>query len=80
MSKLAKSIVLNISALDISDELIEKLTFLAKENEGSCAIELKIDDPEDGKVLRMKSSKIKVEPRSFVHEIDKLENLKFSIN
>jgi DNA polymerase-3 subunit alpha len=80
MSKLAKSVILSVSALDIDDALIEKLAFLAKENEGNCAIELKIDDPEDGKILSMKSSKLKVEPRSFIHEIDKLKKLKFSIN
>ena len=80
MSKLAKSVVLSINALEINDELIKKISFLAKENEGECALELKIDDPEDGKILRMKSSRLKVEPRSFIHEIDKLEMLKFSIS
>ena len=80
MSKLAKSITLSISATDIDDGLVSTLANLAKNNVGDCAIQVNIDDPDNGKILKLKTSTFKVEPRAFVHEIEKLNKLKFIID
>lgn len=80
MGKLAKSVTISLNAKDIDDELVKDLTKIVNENLGNCSIQLKIDNPEDGKNLLMKSSKLKVEPRTFIHEIIKFDKLDFSIN
>jgi len=43
-------------------------------------LELKIEDPENGKFLTMHVGKTGVEPRMFIHEIAKFEHIGYSIN
>jgi len=80
MSKLAKSITLCFSADIVDADLVTTLATLAKNNIGDCYIQVNIDDPENGKILKLKTSSTKVEPRAFVHEIEKLSNLNYTIN
>jgi len=80
MNKLAKNIILSIKANEVDDELVTTLARIAKENSGDCVIVISLDDPESGKTLKMKTSNIKVEPRSFVFEIQKIKKLEYQIN
>jgi DNA polymerase-3 subunit alpha len=79
MNKMAKSITLRVNADDLNDGLVNQLANMAKEYSGACSLQFNIEDPEDGKVLTMKTTKYSVEPRAFVKEIKKLENLSYLI-
>ncbi len=70
MSKLAKRIDLTVSADKVNDDLISKLGMLAKNNDGGCEFQVILKDPETGTLLQMKSGLLKVEPRSFVHDLE----------
>ena len=80
MSKMAKSITLRMRADKVDDQLVNELANIAKINVGDCSILVHIDDPENGKILKLKTSSFKVEPRAFVHEIEKLSHLNYTIN
>ena len=80
MSKMAKSITLSIRADFVDDLLVTTLATLAKNNVGDCSIQVNIDDPENGNSLKLRTSKLRVEPRAFVHEIEKLTKLNYTIN
>jgi len=80
MNKLANTVTLTVNAIDIDDTLVKKLAKTAKEHAGNCILQIRVNDPEDGKSLFMKTSKLKVEPMAFVTEIKKLEKLKLLIN
>jgi DNA polymerase III subunit alpha len=80
MSKLAKSVILSLGADKVDDQLINDLAIIARENIGDCAVQVHIGDPDNGKVIKLISSGIKVEPRAFVHEIEKLKHLNYKIN
>ena len=80
MSKMAKSITLNLNASDLNDDFVKQLASMAKEYSGVCALQFRIEDPDDGKILTMKTSKFRVEPRAFVQEVKKLKQLSYMIN
>lgn len=79
MSKLTKTVTLDISAGDVDEQFVEDIVRIIRENKGGCSIAVKINDPDNGKSLMMKTSKLKVEPRLFVNEIEKLGKLTFMI-
>ena len=80
MGKMAKSITLNLNATDLDDDFVKRLATMAKEYSGKCSLQFRIEDPEDGKILTMKTSKFRVEPRAFVQEVQKLKQLSYLIN
>jgi DNA polymerase-3 subunit alpha len=79
MNKMARSITLRVNADDLNDDLVGQLAQMAKDYSGDCSLQFNIEDPEDGKVLTMKTTKYSVEPRAFVKEIKKLDNLSYLI-
>jgi len=79
MSKMAKTVTLDISAGDVDEQFVEDIVKIIRENKGDCPVAVKINDPENGKSLVMKTNKLKVEPRLFVNEIEKLGKLTFMI-
>lgn len=80
MGKLAKSITVSMSVVAVNEQMISDLASIAKQNVGDCSIQIHLDDPENGKYVKLKTTSIKVEPRAFVHEIEKLNDLNFRIN
>jgi DNA polymerase-3 subunit alpha len=80
MNKLAKTITVNIDAVDIDEDLIRKLAQTAKENSGTCILRIKVKDTDSGDSLTMKTVKLKIEPRSFILALKNLTNLSYSIN
>jgi hypothetical protein len=59
---------------------VKQLAEMAKEYSGACSLMFRIEDPEDGKILRMKTSTFRVEPRAFIQEVKKHNQLSFQIN
>ncbi len=80
MAKLAKNVALTINVSDVDDELINKLSLLAKNNAGDCELHLHLNDVEDGILLQTKSTSVKVEPRSFAHALEAFGKLEYKIN
>jgi len=79
MNKLSQKITLKLKATDITADFSKKLQAIVNSNAGKCKLELKIED-ESGKILTMHASNSEVEPRLFIHEIVKYENIGFSIS
>jgi hypothetical protein len=80
MSKIAKSITLQLNANDLDEDLVTKLADTAREYSGDCLLQFRIEDPEDGKMLTLKTSSYRVDPRGFVLEVKKLKKLTFQIH
>jgi DNA polymerase-3 subunit alpha len=80
MNKMSQKITIQLKATDITSDFTKLLHTTVHENTGSCKLELKIEDPENGKFLTMHVGKTGIEPRPFVHEIAKLGYVGFSIN
>ncbi|MCF6342763.1 MAG: OB-fold nucleic acid binding domain-containing protein, partial [Bacteroidales bacterium] len=80
MSKLSKNIALTVHAGHVNDELVNKLSLLARNNAGDCELQLFLKDTEAGISLQMKSSSVKVEPRSFILGLNTFKNLEYQIN
>lgn len=80
MNKMSQKITIQLKATDITSDFTKLLNTTVHENAGSCKLELKIEDPENGKFLTMHVGKTGIEPRPFVHEIAKLGYVGFSIN
>ena len=79
MNKLSQKITLKLKATDITADFSTKLQAIVNSNAGKCKLELKIED-ESGKILTMHASNSEVEPRLFIHEIVKYEDIGFSIS
>jgi DNA polymerase-3 subunit alpha len=80
MNKMSQKITLQLKATDINPDFTKMLYATVAANAGKCSLELKIEDPDNGKFLTMHVGKTGVEPRLFIHEIAKLRNVGFSIN
>jgi DNA polymerase-3 subunit alpha len=80
MNKMSQKITIQLKATDITTEFTKLLHTTIHKNAGNCKLELKIEDPENGKFLTMHVGKTGIEPRPFVHEIAKLGYVGFSIN
>lgn len=83
--KMLKSITLNVPLKDISDQFIENLDALVKENtkekEGTCYLKFNIMDSEDGIALTLPSRKVRINPdNSFLSQIQNMPNVTYKLN
>ncbi len=79
MGKMAKSICLSIDMDKVDAEFVTNLSTLAKEHLGTCPIRIRLNDPENGKNLVLKSTNTKVEPQSFLQDLEKMRGVQYII-
>jgi DNA polymerase-3 subunit alpha len=80
IGKFSKKITLKVEAGNIDPEFITNLKKLISENAGKCRLELKVKDTESGNTIVLRTTETGVEPRSFIDEIVRIGNIRFSIN
>ncbi len=80
MSKLAKSVTVNVDLEEIDEGLISLLDSTARENNGNCTLQFRVRDEENDDILTMRTTDRKVDPRSFIHDLMKKSRLTCSIN
>ncbi len=79
MEKLAKSIILDIVASTITDEVSEDIINLTKTYIGSTPLQLRLFDPEKNMNILLRSGVAKVDARGFVKAISKNGSFRYSI-
>ena len=77
---LSKEILLNVLLEDISEEFVEKLELLSKENPGKCNLKLNIFDAKEGVGTELLSNKYRVKPSNeFFSQLERFPELKYQI-
>lgn len=79
MSKLAKSIVLNIPANDINEGFADRILELTNSHKGDTPLQVRIIDSDNNNSLLLKSMNTKVDARLFVKDIVKDKEIHYSI-
>jgi DNA polymerase-3 subunit alpha len=80
INKFSQKITLRLEATSIDPGFITGLKNVMRENAGTCRVELKVEDPESGSIVTLRTAETGVEPRSFIDEIIHFGNIRFSIN
>lgn len=79
MNKLTKKINLFVNAEKTNDQDVSNLVQIINGNEGECALVLSIKNPENGKILSLKSDK-RVNPSAFIKAIEPIVDVNILIN
>jgi len=79
--KMIKSVDVKLSIDKLSEELIEELVTLAKENEGTKSLKFVVYDPATNIWVQLFSRSFKIEPsKSFIEYLEKHEDLEYRIS
>ncbi len=77
---LSKEILLNVLLEDITENFVEKLESLTKENPGKCSLKLNIFDDKEGIGTELLSNKYRVKPSNeFFSQLERFPELKYQI-
>ena len=79
MAKLAKAIRLDIPAVDINEELSEKVFELSKIHQGNVPLQIRLTDQQNNVSILLKSITTKVEPRLFIKALSDVGKIQYSI-
>jgi DNA polymerase-3 subunit alpha len=75
LDKFTKSVQLEVSLKDVTNDLVGKILETVKSNIGSCQLYLKINDGDERISVNMQPKKMKIQPASFIRAISQVNNV-----
>ncbi len=80
IEKFTREITLKFDLMDISEEIVTKLSKNIKENPGKCILKLRVCDNTEKKTLELKPRLSMVNPIKFIKSIENLKNMNIELN
>jgi DNA polymerase-3 subunit alpha len=80
INKFSQKITLRMKVTDINPGFITKLKETIHANGGKCRLELKVENPGNGNIVTLRATNTGIDPRLFIDEIVRFENIRFLIN